>query len=327
MTSSDFGHAVALRCRDRCRASRVGRQQPRPDAEHDAAARHVIELDDAVRDHQRVVIGQRDDAGAEPDALGALGRGGDEQFGRGDDLEAGRVMLADPGLVVSRAGRAIRSARGRGASRASDLRRADETARGRCRCAALDRPWAPSLPLLLSATAFCPRLPGPTTDPAHGAWTSLSNKRPRLRPTFATDWRAQRHARRRLPAPSAPRPRPRSAFRAAYALFPGAPGRQGGRLRRRLPVRWLWRGQADVHTASRPRPGHRQGVARAHRGGGAGRRHRAAAPRRTGVYQPQAVGLYRGTGFRPCAAFGAYAAMPAANIETSLFFEKSLRRG
>ena len=47
----------------------------------------------------------------------------------------------------------------------------------------------------------------------------------------------------------------------------------------------------------------------------------------TGVYQPEAVGLYRGTGFRPCAAFGAYAAMPAANIETSLFFEKSLRRG
>ena len=33
--------------------------------------------------------------------FGALGGGGDEDLGRGDDLEAGRVMLADPGLLVA----------------------------------------------------------------------------------------------------------------------------------------------------------------------------------------------------------------------------------
>ena len=43
--------------------------QPRPDAEHGAAARHVVELDHAVGDHQGVVIGQRDDAGAELDVI------------------------------------------------------------------------------------------------------------------------------------------------------------------------------------------------------------------------------------------------------------------
>ena len=52
-------------------------------------------------DHQRVVVRQRDHAGAEPDALGALGRRGDEELRRRDDLEAGRVVLADPRLVVA----------------------------------------------------------------------------------------------------------------------------------------------------------------------------------------------------------------------------------
>ena len=74
-------------------------EQPGPGAEHDPAARHVVELDDAVGDHHRVMVGQRDDAGAEADVLGALGGEGDEDLGRADDLEPGRVMLADPGLV------------------------------------------------------------------------------------------------------------------------------------------------------------------------------------------------------------------------------------
>ena len=43
--------------------------------------------------------GQRRDAGAEADVLGALRGGGDEDLGRGDDLVAGRVVLAEPGLV------------------------------------------------------------------------------------------------------------------------------------------------------------------------------------------------------------------------------------
>ena len=61
----------------------------------------MVELDDAVRRHQRVVIRQRHHAGAEADLPGALRRRGDEDLGRGDDLEAGRVMLADPGFLVA----------------------------------------------------------------------------------------------------------------------------------------------------------------------------------------------------------------------------------
>jgi putative acetyltransferase len=44
----------------------------------------------------------------------------------------------------------------------------------------------------------------------------------------------------------------------------------------------------------------------------------------TGPYQHEAIGLYQRMGFAACAAFGAYAAMPARNIEMSVFFEKKL---
>jgi len=44
----------------------------------------------------------------------------------------------------------------------------------------------------------------------------------------------------------------------------------------------------------------------------------------TGPYQHEAIGLYQRMGFVACAAFGAYAVMPARNIEMSLFFEKPL---
>jgi putative acetyltransferase len=44
----------------------------------------------------------------------------------------------------------------------------------------------------------------------------------------------------------------------------------------------------------------------------------------TGTYQQEAIGLYERLGFRPRGPFGAYAAMPARNIETSMFFEKAL---
>jgi putative acetyltransferase len=46
----------------------------------------------------------------------------------------------------------------------------------------------------------------------------------------------------------------------------------------------------------------------------------------TGTYQQEAIGLYERMGFRPRGPFGPYAAMPARNIETSLFFEKELRQ-
>ncbi|MBX3158405.1 MAG: GNAT family N-acetyltransferase [Deltaproteobacteria bacterium] len=44
----------------------------------------------------------------------------------------------------------------------------------------------------------------------------------------------------------------------------------------------------------------------------------------TGDRQVAAMKFYERAGFRRCAAFGAYAAMPAHAISTSVFFEKSL---
>ena len=88
----------------------VGRREPHlvgvvdqragTDAEHRAPARHVVELLHAARERERVVIGQRHHAGAEPDMARALGRRRDEHLRAIDDLEAGRVVLADPGLVI-----------------------------------------------------------------------------------------------------------------------------------------------------------------------------------------------------------------------------------
>ena len=48
-----------------------------------------------------MVVGQGTDAGAQPDVPSALGRGRNEHFGRGDDLQAGGVVFADPGFVVA----------------------------------------------------------------------------------------------------------------------------------------------------------------------------------------------------------------------------------
>jgi putative acetyltransferase len=44
----------------------------------------------------------------------------------------------------------------------------------------------------------------------------------------------------------------------------------------------------------------------------------------TGSTQVAAMRLYARAGFRPCTAFGTYAAMPAQAIATSVFFEKRL---
>jgi putative acetyltransferase len=44
----------------------------------------------------------------------------------------------------------------------------------------------------------------------------------------------------------------------------------------------------------------------------------------TGTYEQEAIGLYERVSFRQRGPFGPYAAMPARNIETSLFFEKML---
>jgi hypothetical protein len=80
---------------------RVGRQRARPDAHHHAPAREVVEQHHPLGHPQRVVVGERDHAGAELDVARPLGGRGDEDLRRGDDLRAGRVVLADPGLVVA----------------------------------------------------------------------------------------------------------------------------------------------------------------------------------------------------------------------------------
>ena len=95
-----FVHAVALVGGLDADLGRVMDQRPRADAEHGAAARHVVELGHARGQHEGVVVGQRDHAGAEPDVARPLGGGGDEHLGAGDDLEAAGMMLADPRLMV-----------------------------------------------------------------------------------------------------------------------------------------------------------------------------------------------------------------------------------
>ena len=75
-------HARTLRAGFDAQHVGVRRQRARAAAQHGAAARHVVELHEALRHHERMVIRQAGHAGAEPDVLGALGGGGDEQFGQ-----------------------------------------------------------------------------------------------------------------------------------------------------------------------------------------------------------------------------------------------------
>ena len=93
--------AVALGHRIDAERMRVGSQRSGAGAEDGAAARHMVELHHALGDIVGVVIGQRDHAGAEADALGAFAGGGQEHFRRGDRLPARRVMLAAPEFVVA----------------------------------------------------------------------------------------------------------------------------------------------------------------------------------------------------------------------------------
>ena len=94
-------HAVALGERIDAEHEGVGGEQPRAGAEHDAPAGVVVELNDAVRHHERIVIGQRDHPRAEPDRARPFRGHRDEQLGRADQLPTRRMMLADPGLVIT----------------------------------------------------------------------------------------------------------------------------------------------------------------------------------------------------------------------------------
>ena len=96
------GLVLAVPQQHRVDAQRVGvrRQCAGPGAEHRPPEAHLVELDDALGDHERMVIGDRGHPGAQLDAAGAHRRSSQEHLGRADRLPSGRVMLTAPELVV-----------------------------------------------------------------------------------------------------------------------------------------------------------------------------------------------------------------------------------
>ena len=73
------------------------RQQPaRSDAEHEAAAAHVVELRHLGGDHARIVVGNADHAGAEAQIFRPRHQSGHEHHRRGDRFGGRRKMLAEP---------------------------------------------------------------------------------------------------------------------------------------------------------------------------------------------------------------------------------------
>jgi putative acetyltransferase len=86
-------------------------------------------------------------------------------------------------------------------------------------------------------------------------------------------------------------------------------------------------GDAEVKRMYTRQEGQRRGVARAllDRLEAEARAAGATVLRlETGIHQPEAIAFYERAGFRRCAAFGRYAAMPPASVATSLFMEKPL---
>ena len=61
----------------------------------------MIEHHDTLRDGERMMIRNRDHAGAELDAMGDHRGGGQHHLGRRDRLPSSGVMLADPEFVVA----------------------------------------------------------------------------------------------------------------------------------------------------------------------------------------------------------------------------------
>ena len=80
---------------------RVGSKRPGTGPEQGAAAGHVIELHHALCNIERMMVGQRDHAGPELDALGPLAGCRQEHFRRCDHFPAGGMVLAAPELVIA----------------------------------------------------------------------------------------------------------------------------------------------------------------------------------------------------------------------------------
>ena len=77
----------------------VAGKAPGADAEVEASLRHVVELRDALGQHQRVVVRETGDARTELDLLGATKRVGNKQVRCRDILPDRRKVLTDPGFV------------------------------------------------------------------------------------------------------------------------------------------------------------------------------------------------------------------------------------
>src|SRR2546421_12410475 len=77
--------------------------EPGPGTEHHAPAGQVIEQHDALRDPQRIVVGEADHARAKLDVTRALGRNRDHDFWRRADLRTGGMVLTKPCFIVTEA--------------------------------------------------------------------------------------------------------------------------------------------------------------------------------------------------------------------------------
>ena len=93
-----------------------------PDAEVDAAGRERLQRGELLGHDERGVVRQHDSAGADPDAAGAGGRGGDEH--RGSRRRDGRhvVVLGEPVAPVAERVGALRDGEGSGDRLGAGLR-------------------------------------------------------------------------------------------------------------------------------------------------------------------------------------------------------------
>jgi hypothetical protein len=93
--------AIALHHRVDPERVSVGGERAGSGAKDRPSTSHPVELHHALRNVERVVIGQGDDAGSEFDTLRPLAGGGQEHLGRADHLPAARMVLAAPELVIA----------------------------------------------------------------------------------------------------------------------------------------------------------------------------------------------------------------------------------
>ena len=73
----------------------IGDELPWADAEHHSPASLVIELDDAIGEDERVVVGERIDTSSELDVFGALRRRSNKDLGTSDQVASAVMVHVD----------------------------------------------------------------------------------------------------------------------------------------------------------------------------------------------------------------------------------------